>query len=196
MDGTSLETQTIDSNVQEKSRKSRQTHRPNAFPWKKFFGSRTKSLELSSSNDHIDQIQSKRISIPLESKSRRNSDAIAQNPEASPPNLYQLWIELRNIQTKLDYYDFIQFCDYLMKKDYLNGSESIILSSENASDANDTKARTQIDGQFQCIRKIFNLKKSQLSADELSIDRKKLDESFKAFEKHYEKQIKRAKKPS
>ena len=187
----------MDSNQQDKSRKIHSTRRTIAFPsWKQRSDSRAKSLDLSGSTHALHQPQSERISIPTESKSRRNSDAIVSNTE-EPPTLYQLWIELRNARHKIfGHANLIQFSNYLQEKAYLNGSGSIIGPPDDSVDEYHLMARIQIDSELEFICQLFVMKKSKLSTEQSSEARKNLEQSFAAFKRHYEKQISRAKKHS
>lgn len=196
-DASSLETQTMDSKQKDKSRKSHSIQKTIAFYfWKQRSHSQAKSLDRSDSTNSLHQIQSEGISVRNKCKSRRNSDAIVSETKERP-TLYQLWIELRNIQHKiLNDADLIQFSNYLLKEDYLNGSESIILSREDLADENHLMARIKIDSEFESIRQLFAMKISRLSTEQSRKDRQKLEESFQDFRRHYKKQIHRAKEHS
>ena len=204
-DTSSLQNQTMvslpqTSSLPAKPSKTRLVQKPTPSFWNRM-GSHLRSMSCDFSNDthSLVKTESKKTtssSAPLQSASRRDSVSNSSK-ESNSPTIYQLWVELNRAEHLIVHNsDLTPFRKYLINKEYAKLSESAFAPPDDVKDGYYLIAETKIEAQYRAIRKLFEMKKAELSAQQSSEERAELDEAFKAFKTFYKNQFERAKQHS
>jgi len=150
----------------------------------------------------LQNISSPSNTLPIPSNSENHhiqSDDVPVPNEKDIPErkstLYQLWRELNKAEQQiLCNPDLTEFIDYLTKKEYVNYSESVHFTPpDDQAEEYYLMAEIKIESQLKVLSQLFVLKRSKLFQQRSNQEKKRLDDLFKAFEKHYNTQIKKAK---